>query len=112
MEKCYVHAFMDGRDTDPKSGLGFVRQVEEKMHSGALAGSVASLVGRYYAMDRDKRWERVREAYDLLVKGKGTAYTNAEDAVATSYDEGVTDEFMKPLTRSFSSISATIAPKN
>ena len=99
MEKCYVHAFMDGRDTDPKSGLGFVRQVEEKMHSGALAGTVASLVGRYYAMDRDKRWERVREAYDLLVKGKGTAYTNAADAVATSYDEGVTDEFMKPHVR-------------
>ena len=99
MEKCYVHAFMDGRDTDPKSGLGFVRQVEEKMNSGALAGTVASLVGRYYAMDRDKRWERVREAYDLLVKGKGTAYTNAEDAVATSYDEGVTDEFMKPHVR-------------
>ena len=60
MEKCYVHAFMDGRDTDPKSGLGFVRQVEEKMNSGALAGTVASLVGRYYAMDRDKRWERVQ----------------------------------------------------
>ena len=99
MEKCYVHAFMDGRDTDPKSGLGFVRQVEEKMHSGALAGTVASLVGRYYAMDRDKRWERVREAYDLFVKGTGTAYTNAADAVATSYDEGVTDEFMKPHVR-------------
>ena len=76
-----------------------MRQVEEKMNSGALAGTVASLVGRYYAMDRDKRWERVREAYDLLVKGKGTAYTNAEDAVATSYDEGVTDEFMKPHVR-------------
>ena len=98
MEKCYVHAFMDGRDTDPKSGLGFVRQVEEKMKSGALAGTIASLIG-YYAMDRDKRWERVREAYELLVNGKGTAYSNAANAVATSYDEGVTDEFMKAHVR-------------
>ena len=99
MEKCYVHAFMDGRDTDPKSGLGFVRQVEEKMKSGALAGTIASLIGRYYAMDRDKRWERVREAYELLVNGKGTAYSNTANAVATSYDEGVTDEFMKAHVR-------------
>ena len=99
MEKCYVHVFMDGRDTDPKSGLGFVRQVEEKMKSGALAGTIASLIGRYYAMDRDKRWERVREAYELLVNGKGTAYSNAANAVATSYDEGVTDEFMKAHVR-------------
>lgn len=99
MGKCYVHAFMDGRDTDPKSGLGFVRQVEEKMKSGALAGTIASLIGRYYAMDRDKRWERVREAYELLVNGKGTAYSNAANAVATSYDEGVTDEFMKAHVR-------------
>ena len=120
--------FMDGRDTDPKSGLGFVRQVEEKMKSGALAGTIASLIGRYYAMDRDKRWERVREAYELLVNGKGAAYSNAANAVATSYDEGVTDEFMKAhvrvdaegirsvafarATRSFSSISAMIVLKN
>ena len=99
IEKCFVHAFMDGRDTDPKSGLGFVRHVEEQMNSGRLAGTIASIVGRYYAMDRDKRWERVREAYDLLVNGKGTPFVDAEQAVTASYAGGVTDEFMKPHVR-------------
>ena len=99
MEKCYVHAFMDGRDTDPKSGLGFVRQVEEKMHSGALAGTVASLVGRYYAMDRDKRWERVKVAYDQLVNGVGEPATDMVAAMQKSYDADVTDEFVKPIVR-------------
>ena len=86
IEKCFVHAFMDGRDTDPKSGLGFVRHVEEQMNSGRLAGTIASIVGRYYAMDRDKRWERVREAYDLLVNGKGTPFVDAEQAVRRRCD--------------------------
>ena len=97
LENTFVHCFMDGRDTDPHSGKGFVADLEK--HLAATTGKIATVIGRYYAMDRDKRWERVREAYDLLVKGKGTAYTNAEDAVATSYDEGVTDEFMKPHVR-------------
>ena len=99
IEKTFVHAFMDGRDTDPKSGIGFVRAVQEKMDKGELAGTIASMIGRYYAMDRDKRWERVREAYDLLVEGKGEAFEDAAAAVEASYEAGVTDEFMKPHVR-------------
>lgn len=95
IEKSFVHAFMDGRDTDPRSGLGFIRGLEEKMRSGSLTGKIASLIGRYYAMDRDQRWERINEAYDLLVNGKGSAFTDAQAAVAASYEAGVTDEFMK-----------------
>lgn len=99
VERSFVHAFMDGRDTDPRSGLSFIRRFEERRVSGEIAGTIASLIGRYYAMDRDKRWERVREAYDLLVNGKGTAFTDAPSAVAASYEAGITDEFMKPHVR-------------
>ena len=91
----YVHAFMDGRDTDPKSGAGYLRELEA--HMARSTGRIASVIGRYYAMDRDKRWERVKEAYDLIVKGVGTKATDAVAAVEASYAEGVTDEFIKPI---------------
>lgn len=93
--RAYVHAFTDGRDTDPKSGLGFLRSLEERINGGAA--KLVSVVGRYYAMDRDKRWERVREAYDLLVHGKGEVLDSLLEGVERSYAAGVTDEFIKPL---------------
>ena len=91
----YVHCFMDGRDTDPKSGKGFIEQLQN--HTEKSTGKIASIVGRYYAMDRDKRWERVKIAYDLLVNGIGTPATDMIAAMQTSYDDGVTDEFIKPI---------------
>ena len=91
----FVHCFMDGRDTDPKSGKGFIEALENQLSK--TTGKIASIIGRYYAMDRDKRWERVKEAYDLLVEGKGTPSTNMVEAVQQSYDNGVTDEFIKPI---------------
>ncbi len=95
LEKVFVHAFTDGRDTDPRSGLGFVRELEE--HLEKSNGRIASLVGRYYAMDRDKRWERIKEAYDMLVHGKGKETRDIQKAIRESYDDGVTDEFIKPV---------------
>lgn len=91
----FVHAFMDGRDVDPKSGVGFIKEIEH--HLAKTTGKLASVVGRYYAMDRDKRWERVKEAYDLLVNGIGKTSMNAAEAVLESYENGVTDEFIKPI---------------
>ncbi|MDR1381664.1 MAG: 2,3-bisphosphoglycerate-independent phosphoglycerate mutase [Tannerella sp.] len=93
--KSYVHCFMDGRDTDPKSGKGFIGQLEN--HLKATGGKIASIVGRYYAMDRDKRWERVREAYELLVNGRGKPAEDMVKAMEESYAEDVTDEFVKPV---------------
>ncbi|MCD8173333.1 MAG: 2,3-bisphosphoglycerate-independent phosphoglycerate mutase [Alistipes sp.] len=93
--KTFVHCFMDGRDTDPRSGKGFIEQLEN--HLAVSAGRIASIVGRYYAMDRDKRWERVKVAYDLLVNGIGEKATDMVSAVQASYDAGVTDEFIKPI---------------
>ena len=98
LEKVYIHCFMDGRDTDPHSGKGFIEQVEE--HCSRSAGVVASIIGRYYAMDRDKRWERVKVAYDLFVKGEGEQATDMVAAMQQSYDNGVTDEFVKPINNS------------
>ena len=95
LDKVYLHAFMDGRDTDPKSGAGFIKEVEE--HCAKTAGVVASVIGRYYAMDRDKRWERVKEAYNLLVYGEGRHSEDMVKAIEESYAEGVTDEFIKPI---------------
>lgn len=95
LEKVYIHCFMDGRDTDPHSGIGFIRQLQE--HCAKSAGQIASIIGRYYAMDRDKRWERVKVAYDLLVKGEGVQATDIVEAVQQSYDNDVTDEFIKPI---------------
>lgn len=95
LDRVYIHAFTDGRDTDPKSGLGFLRSLEEHIKGGTV--KLVSVVGRYYAMDRDKRWERVREAYELLVQGKGELVDSLLEGVERSYEAGVTDEFIKPL---------------
>ena len=96
IKKVYVHCFLDGRDTPPASGKEYVEQLEAKMKEIGV-GEVASVSGRYYAMDRDKRWERVKEAYDLLVNGVGKKATDMVQAMQESYDEGVTDEFIKPI---------------
>ena len=98
IENTFIHCFMDGRDTDPKSGKGFIEQLTA--HCEKSSGKIASIVGRFYAMDRDKRWERVKEAYDLLVEGKGKQATDMVQAMQESYDEGVTDEFIKPINNS------------
>jgi len=95
IENTFVHCFMDGRDTDPRSGKGFIAALEE--HMAKSTGKIASIIGRYYAMDRDKRWERVKIAYDQLVDGVGEKSTNMVEAMQKSYDEGVTDEFVKPI---------------
>ncbi|MBR7166594.1 MAG: 2,3-bisphosphoglycerate-independent phosphoglycerate mutase [Bacteroidaceae bacterium] len=94
VEQTYVHCFMDGRDTDPKSGAGFIKQLTEQ------GMNIATIVGRYYAMDRDKRWERVKTAYDLLVAGEGKKADNMVKAMEESYAEGITDEFVKPIVNS------------
>ncbi|MBQ6191222.1 MAG: 2,3-bisphosphoglycerate-independent phosphoglycerate mutase [Bacteroidaceae bacterium] len=91
----FVHCFMDGRDTDPKSGKGFIEQVTKVCAANDAA--IASIIGRFYAMDRDKRWERVKEGYALLVNGEGKQATDMVKAMQESYDEGVTDEFIKPI---------------
>ncbi|GHT66525.1 2,3-bisphosphoglycerate-independent phosphoglycerate mutase [Bacteroidia bacterium] len=93
--RTYVHCFMDGRDTDPRSGKGFVEQLQQ--HLQTSCGEIATIIGRYYAMDRDKRWERVKEAYDMLTQNVGNKTDSAAAAVQKSYDEGVTDEFIKPI---------------
>jgi 2,3-bisphosphoglycerate-independent phosphoglycerate mutase len=95
LERVFVHAFTDGRDTMPKSGLGYIRDLEASMGEVGV-GRVATVIGRYYAMDRDKRWERTKLAYDALVGGVGRAAESAPAAIQRSYDEGVTDEFIKP----------------
>ena len=98
LDKVFVHCFMDGRDTDPKSGAGFIRQLQE--HCEANGAAIASIVGRFYAMDRDKRWPRIKEAYDLLVEGKGKQSADMVKAMEESYADGVTDEFVKPIVNS------------
>lgn len=93
-----VHSFLDGRDTDPKSGAGYLEELETEMKSLGT-GFSATVTGRYYAMDRDKRWERVREGYEAVALGRGTSFTDAAAAVRESYAADVTDEFVKPLVR-------------
>jgi len=95
LKDTFIHCFMDGRDTDPRSGKGFIKAIQD--HAKASTGKIASVIGRYYAMDRDKRWERVKEAYDLLVNGVGTPANDLEVAMQESYDAGLTDEFIKPI---------------
>lgn len=95
LDNTFIHCFMDGRDTDPHSGKGFIAELQE--HCAHSAGKIASIIGRYYAMDRDKRWERIKVAYDLLVHGEGKKATDLVAAMQESYDEGVTDEFIKPI---------------
>lgn len=95
VKNLFIHAFTDGRDTDPKGGLAYLRDVLD--HLKKTSGTLASVVGRYYAMDRDKRWERVKLAYDVMVNGVGEKTTDPLKAIQASYDAGVTDEFIKPI---------------
>ena len=95
LKNVFIHGFGDGRDTDPRSGIGYMRSLVEHLKNSN--GKVASFVGRYYSMDRDKRWERIKEAYDLIVNGKGIPATDIVDAMQKSYDNEVTDEFMRPI---------------
>ena len=95
ISEAFVHCFMDGRDTDPRSGKGFIEQL--LAHTNATDTKIASIIGRYYAMDRDKRWDRVKKSYDLLVKGTGEASTDLIAAMQASYDAGITDEFINPI---------------
>lgn len=108
LHNVFIHAFTDGRDTDPKSGLGFIQELEK--HLSTSVGKIASICGRYYAMDRDKRWERVKLAYDALVNGKGKLATSSSTAIQESYAKGVSDEFIQPiiLTNSLQQPLATI----
>ena len=94
LDDVFIHAFTDGRDTDPKSGLGFIKDLQS--HLNKTVGKIASVSGRYYAMDRDKRWERVKLAYDALVNGEGEKATDAVEAIENSYKKNITDEFIKP----------------
>lgn len=98
LKNVYLHCFMDGRDTDPKSGKGFIAEVQE--HCAKSVGVIASIIGRYYAMDRDKRWDRVKIAYDQLVNGEGAKFDDMVAAMEASYADGVTDEFVKPIVNS------------
>jgi len=93
IEKVFIHAFTDGRDCDSKSGIGFIKQLEKNL----FGARIASICGRYYAMDRDKRWERIKLAYDLLTKGKGEVSLNLTESIQNSYNNGITDEFIKPI---------------
>ena len=95
VEQVYVHAFTDGRDTDPKSGLGFLQDLQQ--HTQKTGAKIATVIGRYYAMDRDKRWERVALAYNAMVRGEGQASQGVISSLKQSYNEGVTDEFVKPI---------------
>jgi 2,3-bisphosphoglycerate-independent phosphoglycerate mutase len=95
LKNVFIHGFGDGRDTDPRSGIGYMKSLLD--HLKKSNGQVASFIGRYYAMDRDKRWERIKEAYDLIVSGIGAPSGNIIDAMQESYNTGVTDEFMKPI---------------
>jgi 2,3-bisphosphoglycerate-independent phosphoglycerate mutase len=104
VKNTFIHAFTDGRDTDPKSGLGCLKNLQAHLDKNSLSfeegrggASIASVIGRYYAMDRDKRWERIKLAYDLLVKGEGRKTTNIIKSIEESYKENVTDEFIKPI---------------
>lgn len=95
LRQVYVHAFTDGRDCDPKSGLGFIEELQSHLHTSV--GKLASISGRYFAMDRDNRWERIKLAYDAMTKGVGRSFTNGIDAVKTCYEQNITDEFIQPV---------------
>ena len=95
IDNVYIHAFTDGRDTDPKSGLGFL--IDLQKHLEQTTGKIATITGRYYAMDRDKRWERVKVAYDALIHGKGEVTNDIFSAINSSYENGITDEFLLPV---------------
>ena len=95
LSQVYIHCFMDGRDTDPESGAGFLRELQD--YTAKSAGTIASVIGRYYAMDRDKNWDRIKQAYNMLVYGEGKRTSDVVKALEESYEEGVTDEFVKPI---------------
>jgi 2,3-bisphosphoglycerate-independent phosphoglycerate mutase len=95
LEHVYIHAITDGRDCDPKSGLGYIQNLQAHLRNSS--GKIASIIGRYYAMDRDNRWERVKKAYDLLTKGIGKQIENPETGIEDSYTSGITDEFIEPM---------------
>jgi 2,3-bisphosphoglycerate-independent phosphoglycerate mutase len=97
LKEVFVHCFMDGRDTPPESGAGYIEQLEKKMRE-LRVGRIASVSGRYYAMDRDKRWDRLERAFGAMVLGNGAKFTAATAAVRASYEHGVTDEFIEPIT--------------
>ncbi len=97
LQDVFVHCFMDGRDTPPESGAGYIEQLEKKMREIGI-GKIASVSGRYYAMDRDKRWERIDRAFGAMVLGSGAKFQSAVEAVRSSYERGVTDEFIEPVT--------------
>ncbi|CAI8249455.1 MAG: 2,3-bisphosphoglycerate-independent phosphoglycerate mutase [Formosa sp. Hel1_33_131] len=95
IEKSYIHAFTDGRDVDPKSGYGFISELETRLETSSA--QLATITGRYYAMDRDHRWERIKIAYDALVNSEGIHSSNATESIESNYKEGLTDEFLKPI---------------
>jgi len=97
LKDVFIHAFMDGRDTSPTGGIGYIEKLES--HLTNSTGKVASIIGRYYAMDRDQRWERTKLAYDLVVHGIGERFSDSKEAIQASYDSGVTDEFIKPIVK-------------
>lgn len=99
IQKVFIHAFMDGRDTDPNSGLEYINNLETYLSNNPGSGTLASAVGRYYAMDRDNRWERVKLAYDVMVHGAGKHVSNISQAIQDSYSEGVSDEFIQPIVK-------------
>lgn len=94
LENVFIHAFTDGRDCDPKSGLGFIEELQANLDKSV--GKIASVVGRYYAMDRDNRWERIKFAYDAMVNGVGSQFSSAKEAIQSSYNNNKTDEFIEP----------------
>ena len=110
LDNVYVHAFTDGRDVDPRSGKGYIEDLEK--YCSKSKAKLASVCGRYYAMDRDKRWERVKIAYDQLVKGVGTLSTNASEAIQKSYDADITDEFIQPILMTDSNGNALATIEN
>ena len=112
LKNVFIHAFLDGRDTDPNAGLGFITSLNE--HLKKSTGKIATVIGRYFAMDRDNRWERVKLAYDLLVNGLGEKALSAEEAIKKSYAQGTTDEFTKPIvvTDAHGQPTATIKPND
>lgn len=112
VKNVFIHAFLDGRDTDPHAGLNFITSLN--IHLKNSVGKIATLVGRYFAMDRDNRWERIKLAYDVMVNGIGQSASNAEEAIKKSYSEGTTDEFTKPIVISddHGQPTATIKPND
>jgi len=94
LKKVFIHALMDGRDTDPRSGLNFINELEENIET--TSAKIATVCGRYFTMDRDKRWDRIKKAYDLMVHGKGSPYKSAKEVIEASYQKEITDEFIEP----------------